>query len=90
MIVLAIRDLFNQYGEDTVKQMDEKEFFLKRSQFRKNMKMNLKKWITKYIFLGYPQKINRSMIYGYGGFYEEINEKYFIYKIIKVLLKMHF
>ncbi len=31
---LAIRDLFNQYGEDTVKQMDEKEFFLKRSQFR--------------------------------------------------------
>jgi len=40
---LAIRDLFNQYGEDTVMQMDEKEFFLKRSQFREKYEEEFEK-----------------------------------------------
>lgn len=40
---LAIRDLFNHYGEDVVSQMDEKEFFLKRSQFREKYEEEFEK-----------------------------------------------
>lgn len=40
---LAIRDLFNQYGEEVVKQMDEKEFFTKRTQFREKYEEEFEK-----------------------------------------------
>ena len=40
---LAVRDIFNQYGEENVKKMDDQEFLLKRNEFREKYEEEFEK-----------------------------------------------
>lgn len=54
---LAMRDLFNHFGEDKVQQMDDKEFFQNRSQFREKYEEEFEKnGIQNIIFPGIIKK----------------------------------
>jgi len=52
-----MRDLFNHFGEDKVQQMDDKEFFQNRSQFREKYEEEFEKnGIQNIIFPGIIKK----------------------------------